>query len=100
MVISLLVLICDSYLLDVNMDRVEDVLLHQKLLIQAKEPGKRPVFHVRFLEVLHSSHPNCLSRSFPYLIFLVKKHNLCACACDLGVRECWNRVPCMSIKIE
>ncbi|XP_030521396.1 serine/threonine-protein kinase STY8-like isoform X2 [Rhodamnia argentea] len=39
-----------SYLLDVNMDRVEDVLLHQKLLIQAKEPGKRPVFHVRFLE--------------------------------------------------
>ncbi|XP_048130596.1 serine/threonine-protein kinase STY46-like isoform X3 [Rhodamnia argentea] len=30
--------------------RVEDVLLHQKLLIQAKEPGKRPVFHVRFLE--------------------------------------------------
>ncbi|KAI3408099.1 uncharacterized protein J3R85_020430 [Psidium guajava] len=39
-----------SYLLDVNMDRVEDVLLHQKLLIQAREPGKRPVFHVRFLE--------------------------------------------------
>ncbi|XP_030465309.1 serine/threonine-protein kinase STY46-like isoform X3 [Syzygium oleosum] len=39
-----------SYLLDVNMDRVEDVLLHQKLLIQAKEPGRRPVFHVRFLE--------------------------------------------------
>ncbi|XP_030465308.1 serine/threonine-protein kinase STY46-like isoform X2 [Syzygium oleosum] len=39
-----------GYLLDVNMDRVEDVLLHQKLLIQAKEPGRRPVFHVRFLE--------------------------------------------------
>ncbi|XP_076898928.1 serine/threonine-protein kinase STY46-like [Bidens hawaiensis] len=39
-----------SYALDINLDRVEDVLLHQKLLILAKDPENRPVFHVRFLE--------------------------------------------------
>ncbi|KAJ8633932.1 hypothetical protein MRB53_027268 [Persea americana] len=39
-----------SYGLDVNMDRVEDVLLHQKILAQAKDPEKRPAFHVRFIE--------------------------------------------------
>ncbi|KAJ7974080.1 putative Protein kinase [Quillaja saponaria] len=39
-----------SYGLDVNMDRVEDVLLHQRLLAIAKDPEKRPVFHIRFLE--------------------------------------------------
>lgn len=42
----------DSYGLDVNMDRVEDVLIHQKLLALAKDPEKRPVYHIRFLEVL------------------------------------------------
>lgn len=41
-----------SYVLDVNMDRVEDVLLHQRLLTLAKDPEKRPVYHIRFLEVL------------------------------------------------
>ncbi|KAL4565878.1 hypothetical protein LXL04_029984 [Taraxacum kok-saghyz] len=39
-----------SYALDINLNRVEDVLLHQKLLILAKDPENRPVFHVRFLE--------------------------------------------------
>lgn len=39
-----------SYILDVNMDRVEDVLLHQKLLASARDPEKRPVYHIRFLE--------------------------------------------------
>ncbi|XP_059453044.1 serine/threonine-protein kinase STY8-like isoform X3 [Corylus avellana] len=39
-----------SYGLDVNMDRVEDVLLHQKILALAKDPEKRPVYHIRFLE--------------------------------------------------
>ncbi|CAI9291540.1 unnamed protein product [Lactuca saligna] len=39
-----------SYALDINLDRVEDVLLHQKLLVLAKDPENRPVFHVRFLE--------------------------------------------------
>ncbi|KAK8572213.1 hypothetical protein V6N13_047826 [Hibiscus sabdariffa] len=41
-----------SYGLDVNMDRVEDVLLHQKLLALAKDLEKRPVYHIRFLENL------------------------------------------------
>lgn len=39
-----------SYGLDVNIDRAEDVLLHQKLLALAKDPEKRPVFHVRCLQ--------------------------------------------------
>ncbi|KAG8378112.1 hypothetical protein BUALT_Bualt08G0104300 [Buddleja alternifolia] len=39
-----------SYGLDINMDRVEDVLLHQKLLASAKDPHNQPVFHIRFLE--------------------------------------------------
>ncbi|XP_010241746.1 PREDICTED: serine/threonine-protein kinase STY8-like [Nelumbo nucifera] len=43
-----------SYALDVNMDRVEDVLIHQKLLAQAKDPERQPVFHVRFLENLRT----------------------------------------------
>ncbi|KAJ6939083.1 hypothetical protein NC651_005506 [Populus alba x Populus x berolinensis] len=40
-----------SYGLDVNMDKVEDVLLHQKLLAMAKDPERRPVYHIRFLEL-------------------------------------------------
>ncbi|XP_019153329.1 PREDICTED: serine/threonine-protein kinase STY46-like isoform X2 [Ipomoea nil] len=40
-----------SYGLDINMDRVEDVLLHQKILARAKDPDVRPVYHVRFLEL-------------------------------------------------
>ncbi|XP_051139457.1 serine/threonine-protein kinase STY46-like isoform X2 [Andrographis paniculata] len=39
-----------SYGLDINMDRVEDVLLHQKLLVRAKEETIQPVFHIRFIE--------------------------------------------------
>lgn len=39
-----------SYGLDINIDRAEDVLLHRKLLALAKDPEKRPVFHVRYLE--------------------------------------------------
>ncbi|XP_024972204.1 serine/threonine-protein kinase STY46-like isoform X2 [Cynara cardunculus var. scolymus] len=39
-----------SYALDISLERVEDVLLHQKLLVLAKDPENRPVFHVRLLE--------------------------------------------------
>lgn len=34
------------------MDRVDDVLLHQKILALAKDPDNRPAYHVRFLEVM------------------------------------------------
>lgn len=44
------------------MERVEDVLLHQKLLARAKDPDNRPVFHIRFLEV------NVLYYSIPIFI--------------------------------
>ncbi|XP_042413886.1 serine/threonine-protein kinase STY46-like isoform X5 [Zingiber officinale] len=37
-----------SYKLDLNVDRAEDVLIHQKILAEAKDPEKRPVFYVRF----------------------------------------------------
>ncbi|XVE95685.1 hypothetical protein REPUB_Repub02eG0119900 [Reevesia pubescens] len=63
-----------SYGLDVNMDRVEDVLLHQKLLASAKDPEKRPVYHIRFLENLctkadasdDQQHINSLSAQRPF----------------------------------
>ncbi|PKA61536.1 Serine/threonine-protein kinase HT1 [Apostasia shenzhenica] len=38
-----------SYAVDINVDRAEEVLLHQKLLADAKDPEKRPAFRVRFL---------------------------------------------------
>ncbi|XP_022993860.1 serine/threonine-protein kinase STY8-like isoform X1 [Cucurbita maxima] len=41
-----------SYGLDINMEKVEDVLLHLKLLSLAKDPEKCPVYHIRFLEHL------------------------------------------------
>ncbi|KAJ0086659.1 hypothetical protein Patl1_08093 [Pistacia atlantica] len=47
--------LCISYGLDVNMDRVEDVLLHQNLLALAKDPEKRPVYHIRFMENICTS---------------------------------------------
>nr|XP_009406071.1 PREDICTED: serine/threonine-protein kinase STY46-like [Musa acuminata subsp. malaccensis] len=40
-----------SYKLDLNVDRAEDVLIHQKVLTEAKDPDKRPVFHVRFIKL-------------------------------------------------
>ncbi|PNY05283.1 serine/threonine-protein kinase HT1-like protein [Trifolium pratense] len=39
-----------SYGLDVNVDRAEDVLLHRNLLDLARDPDKRPVYHIRLLE--------------------------------------------------
>ncbi|WOL15548.1 serine/threonine-protein kinase STY46-like [Canna indica] len=40
-----------SYKLDLNVDRADDVLIHQKVLAEAKDPDKRPVFHVRFQKI-------------------------------------------------
>ncbi|KAL6962400.1 non-specific serine,threonine protein kinase, partial [Sarracenia purpurea var. burkii] len=42
------------YRLDINMDRVEDVLIHRKILELAKDSDVRPVYHVRFLENLRT----------------------------------------------
>lgn len=39
-----------SYSLDVNIDKAEEVLLHQKILAEAKDPEKQPAFRVRFLK--------------------------------------------------
>ncbi|EXC19913.1 Serine/threonine-protein kinase HT1 [Morus notabilis] len=47
-----------SYGLDVNIDRVEDVLLHRKLLALARDPEKRPVYHIRFLENISRTDGN------------------------------------------
>ncbi|KAI0494477.1 hypothetical protein KFK09_024615 [Dendrobium nobile] len=40
-----------SYSVDINVDRAEDVLLHWKLLSDAKDPRKRPAFNVRFMKL-------------------------------------------------
>ena len=40
-----------SYAIDVNVDKVEDVLLHRRILNECANPDKRPVFHVRHLHV-------------------------------------------------
>lgn len=40
-----------SYQLDVNVDKAEDVLIHQKVLAEAKDPDRRPAFVVRFLRL-------------------------------------------------
>ena len=48
---NILEFVC-SYGLDVSIDRAEDVVLHLRILSDAKDPSKRPVFHVRFLKVL------------------------------------------------
>lgn len=37
------------------MDRVEDVLLHQKILADAEDPEKRPIFYVRFMKCIRTS---------------------------------------------
>uniref|UniRef100_A0A7N0UDN1 non-specific serine/threonine protein kinase n=1 Tax=Kalanchoe fedtschenkoi TaxID=63787 RepID=A0A7N0UDN1_KALFE len=47
-----------SYGMDVNMDRVEDVLIHRQLLMQAKDPSKRPAYYIRFLERLDTGEHN------------------------------------------
>ncbi|KAH7285500.1 hypothetical protein KP509_33G031200 [Ceratopteris richardii] len=40
------------YALDVNVERAEDVLMHKRLLEEAKASENRPVFHVRAVHVL------------------------------------------------
>jgi len=39
------------YALDVNVERAEDVLTHQRLLKLAEDPATRPVFEVRCVQV-------------------------------------------------
>ncbi|CAO2153164.1 unnamed protein product [Urochloa humidicola] len=40
-----------SYQMDVNVDKAQDVLIHQKVLAEAKDPDRRPAFTVRFLRL-------------------------------------------------
>jgi hypothetical protein len=40
-----------SYQLDINVDKAADVLVHQNVLAEAKDPDRRPAFHVRFLRI-------------------------------------------------
>lgn len=41
------------YALDVNVERAEDVLTHQRLLKLAEDPSTRPVFEVRCVQVIY-----------------------------------------------
>ncbi|KAK3139388.1 hypothetical protein QOZ80_5AG0382470 [Eleusine coracana subsp. coracana] len=40
-----------SYQLDINVDKAADVIVHQKVLAEAKDPDRRPAFYVRFLKI-------------------------------------------------
>ncbi|OEL31973.1 Serine/threonine-protein kinase STY8 [Dichanthelium oligosanthes] len=40
-----------SYQLDINVDKAADVLVHQNVLAEAKDPDRRPAFYVRFLRI-------------------------------------------------
>ncbi|CAL4904088.1 unnamed protein product [Urochloa decumbens] len=40
-----------SYQLDINVDKAADVLVHQSVLAEAKDPDRRPAFYVRFLRL-------------------------------------------------
>ncbi|XP_062227214.1 serine/threonine-protein kinase STY8-like isoform X2 [Phragmites australis] len=44
-----------SYSIDVDVNKAEDVLLHRRILDECADPGKRPVFHVRFLRCIQGS---------------------------------------------
>ncbi|KAI4375811.1 hypothetical protein MLD38_013637 [Melastoma candidum] len=43
------------YALDVNIERAEDVLIHQRLLYLAHDPANRPAIEVRLVQVIPSS---------------------------------------------
>ena len=60
----------NSYGLDINMERVEDVLLHHRLLTEAKDPESRPVFYVRLVEVVLLA-TLCLSLHFLFDISIL-----------------------------
>ena len=40
------------HLLDVNVERAEDVLAHKRLLKLAEDPASRPAFQVRLVQVV------------------------------------------------
>nr|CAB3459456.1 unnamed protein product [Digitaria exilis] len=45
-----------SYQLDINVDKAADVLVHQNVLAEAKDPDRRPAFHVKFLRIEDMDH--------------------------------------------
>ena len=62
----------NRYALDVNVERVEDVLLHKKLLEQAHEPMNGLVFDVRPSQVINS----CII--YLLYLFILTRHQLVA----------------------
>lgn len=48
---SFIVYLVFRYALDVNVERAEDVLMHQRLLHSALDPNNRPVIQVRLVQV-------------------------------------------------
>lgn len=47
--------------MDVNIERVEDVLLHKRLLEEAHEPMNGLVFDVRHSQVINLQYDTCLA---------------------------------------
>ena len=55
--------------MDVNVERAEDVLTHQRLLKLAEDPATRPVFEVRCVQVIEK-HLSFLSLSLIFFWIL------------------------------
>ncbi|RVX16450.1 Serine/threonine-protein kinase STY17 [Vitis vinifera] len=52
------------YVLDVNVERAEDVLTHQRLLHLAEDPANRPVFEVRLVQVHSASYEDSVDSAY------------------------------------
>ncbi|KAJ9703837.1 hypothetical protein PVL29_005208 [Vitis rotundifolia] len=52
------------YALDVNVERAEDVLTHQRLLHLAEDPANRPVFEVRLVQVHSASYEDSVDSAY------------------------------------
>uniref|UniRef100_A0A0E0KX37 Protein kinase domain-containing protein n=1 Tax=Oryza punctata TaxID=4537 RepID=A0A0E0KX37_ORYPU len=47
----------ESYLIDLDVSKAEQVLLHRRILADCADPEKRPIFHARYLGVDAGSSP-------------------------------------------
>ncbi|KAF7005135.1 hypothetical protein CFC21_020281 [Triticum aestivum] len=46
-----------SYYIDLDVNKVEDVMLHRRILAECADPDNRPIFHARFLRHLQEDKP-------------------------------------------
>ncbi|CAN1175817.1 Serine/threonine-protein kinase STY17 [Linum perenne] len=86
-----------SYGFDVNMDRVDDILVHQKILAKAEDPKERPAYHVRFVERLCTASNGNGDEQYPDSVATSK---LASSAEDGGGSPTSNRVRDSGVEYE